>query len=86
MIGGTPTNWASVVKPRCASDFLCIGYARAHPNSELKTCAHLFFRHHDVTVGVVAGLVKVANGQTDRLARIFVAQRPLRAHWGPVSH
>ena len=25
-------------------------------------------------VGVVAGLVKVANGQTDRLARIFVAQ------------
>jgi len=33
-------------------------------------------------VGVVAGLVKVANGQTDRLARIFVAQRPLRAHWG----
>ena len=37
-------------------------------------------------VGVVAGLVKVANGQTDRLARIFVAQRPLRAHWGPVSH
>ena len=35
-------------------------------------------------VGLLDGLVKVANnkGQTDRLARIFVAQRPLRAHWG----
>ena len=39
-----------------------------------------------MTVGVVAGLVKVANGQTDRLAQILVAQRPLKAHWGPVSH
>ena len=41
-----------------------------------------FFNYATPLVGIVAGLVKVANGQTDRLAQIFVAQRPLRAHWG----
>ena len=59
--------------------FLCLFY-----RNDFQYC---LMRHTDrivqqECVGVVAGLVKVANGQTDRLARILVAQRPLRAHWG----